>query len=474
VRVFTAFMSLTILTGMGSGLQAASYFVTQAGAGSKNGTSAANAWSVANYNTTGAPTGGDTVFFSGTITSTVTPPTGGTGNGANRLTLDFTGALLNAAIPRIKVNGKNYINFLGGSFGSGPGVTLVSTNGSIFHDDTFSGWTYLGNSDGSSCDFLSGQYPQFVEISNNHLENCTLGYSDSTNTHDILIKNNYIQGAVNTTEQIDIISFGDAYNVTIEGNKIIQRAPGATSGRHNDGIQTFQSGTSLNGAPYGWVIRYNWIELDVPSGSGDNSWLMLENLADGPGGIPAMKIYSNVFVGDVTSNAGNNGVVNDGSGFTTYFYNNTVIRHNAPDNTLRFLNFSGPGMLYAKNNVGQSNPGTCCSFLSWTVTIGAAASNYFFNFSGCSSNTSGAGGSCSTDPKFIDYTNGNFALQASSPLIGRGDSSIGSEYSQGIGPGSTWPQPALVARTAGSWDVGAFQTATVSVPPPGPVTTLTQ
>ena len=52
---------------------AANHYVSQAGAGSATGTSLANAWSVATYNNSSIPKGGDTVVFSGALASVVTP-----------------------------------------------------------------------------------------------------------------------------------------------------------------------------------------------------------------------------------------------------------------------------------------------------------------------------------------------------------------------------------------------------------------
>ena len=457
--LLTAVCSLSCLNA-----HAATYYVTQSGAGSGNGTSLANAWSVAAFNASGVPTGGDTVNFSGTLTSSVIPGTNGTA--AARLTLDFTGATLSGSNPRIQINGNSYINLLGGTFGTASSGSLIRANGQIYHDVKISGWTFIGPA-GAVVSLLDGKYPQFVELSNNYLDNCTLGYSDTTNTHDLLIKNNFIRGSNNTTDQTDIISFGDAYNVTIEGNKLIQQAPGATSGRHNDTIQTFESGATPHAPPYGWVIRYNWIEVNVPSGSGDTSMLMMELMGDHLG-VPALKIYGNVFVGDPTDSASNNGICNDqnSSPYTVYFYNNTVIRKSGPDNTIRFLS---PGTLYARNNIGYATNTGAGTYLAWTMTAGAQWNrNFFFHFDQCSAATSGPNGSCSTDPRFVDYTNNNFSLQSGSTLVGAGDSSIGTEFNQGIAPGATWPNPTLVARPSGAWDIGAYQSGGVVAPPPPP------
>ena len=60
-------------------------------------------------------------------------------------------------------------------------------------------------------------------------------------------------------------------------------------------------------------------------------------------------------------------------------------------------------------------------------------------------------------------------LAQGSPCLGKADNTIGAEYAYGIAPGSTWPNPTVVART-GAWDVGAF-VGTAGGPPPQPTPT---
>jgi hypothetical protein len=465
-------LSLIISLVTCGGASATSYYVTQSGGGSQNGSGASNSWSVASFNGSSAPTGGDTVFFSGTITSTVTPKTSGTGNGASRLTLDFTAASLNTANPRIQLNAKNYLNILGGTFGTSSSGTLILTNGAVYHDVTFSGWTYVGAAGGTAA-FLYGPYPQFIEISNNHLDNVSgLGYSDTAQTHDILISGNYIRTSVNTSVQTDVVTFGDAYNVTIEKNMLINRSPGDNaSGQHNDVIQTFHSGSGGAADPSGWTIRYNWIELAMAnSRTGDNSWMQMEQLNDNKSGF-ACKIYANVFVGSGPGYSGNNGSGCSMSGNShTYYYNNTVVRKNGPDKDIG----SGTGGTFLlKNNVlmaDNSQSGTFFTFPGVTVTA-----DYNFWSQNAGSTYTGSHGATYSNPLFVDYANNNFALQGSSPFINAGDSTIGAEYNQGIQPGATWPNPTLVTRTAGAWDAGAYQYNGSSRPnPPGSLTTLVQ
>jgi hypothetical protein len=459
---------------------AKSYYVTQSGTGT--GTTSSSPWSVAAYNASGAPTGGDFVYFSGPITSTIVPKTSGTANGTSRLTLDFSAATLNTANPRININGKNYLNLFGGGSWSngvftqagvfGPGSQqLVTFNGSVSNDVTVSGFYYVGG----TTDVASFVYTNSVSnlvVENNYMDNVrNFCGGDQTLTHDIVIRNNYARTSLNITDQTDIVSFGDAYNVTIEGNKFIQRTEGNTVARHNDVIQCYQKGGSNAGSPYGWIIRYNWFELSVATGSGDTSWFMLESMSN-VSGIPACKIYSNVFNGTATDTASNNGLApnSNQSTATFYFYNNTVIRRAGPDNTVRFLS---PGVLYARNNVGYNPTGAGGTYLSWTMSAGATWNyNWFYNWNASATYKGANGGSA--DPKFLDIANGELSTQSGSPLQNSGDSSIGSEYSQGIAPGAKWPNPALATRSAGSWDIGAYQSSGAApvTPPTNAVTQI--
>src|ERR1700741_1220460 len=120
---FFLLLSLCPLTGF-----ATSYWVTQYGGGHRSGTSLANPWSIADFNGSSKPTGGDTVTFNGTFTSTVTPAKGGTGNGGGRLTLNFAAATLTSAATRIQLNGLSYLTLIGGSLASAYSGLLINFN----------------------------------------------------------------------------------------------------------------------------------------------------------------------------------------------------------------------------------------------------------------------------------------------------------------------------------------------------------
>jgi hypothetical protein len=443
-------------------------FVTQAGAGSNNGTSLGNAWSVATFHTITTLTGGDTVFFSGTITSTVSPASSGTSSGS-QLTLDFTGAVLTP--PCFTANGQNHLHVLGSSLNpiatdtGGNNLFVLGASTDIIID----GFTFTGGSGNNGTD-------DFVQFSNgasnltlqnntvDNIESFMLGATGGA-VSNIIVQNNFARTSTNTLDQTDVLFIEDAVNVTIQGNKFIQQAPGATSVRHNDVIQTFRSGSGAAQNPSNWIVRYNWIELDVTGGSGDNSWMMMENMA----GTPAMQAYGNVFTGDGPALSGGNGIVwhsGTNASDTYFFYNNTVYRHTQPVNAIRLGIGDGPGTLFSENNIGGSAATCSCTLLQWQFTAGAPWDYNFFDTTWssdtCSSTFTGTHGACNQTIGFVNASADNYALSGTSPLINGGDSTIGASYNQGLAPTATWPNPALTSRSSGHWDAGAFQTPTAT------------
>jgi hypothetical protein len=469
-----------------SPLSATNYFVTESGAGSQNGLSLANAWSLANYNASSVPTGGDTVFFSGTITTEVFVSTSGTGNGASRLTLDFTGTcagcstvILAAPGRRVDLNNKSFITLQGNTTSktvltSVSGATQFNAQSETGHDITIDSFTYTGPAGGTP-DFYQNGFYTFVTISNNFGDNLShLVNSYQGSVHDFAIRNNFGRTSTDTTTDDDVIQLSDAVNVLIEGNKLIDQAPGSTC-CHNDVIQTFQSGSTNHQHPSNWIIRYNWIEsAQVAGGGGNESFMELQNFA----GQPALQVYGNVFVGTGVTQSGGNGIsLHSGTNAsdTYYFYNNTVWRHQMPLNPIRLGEGDGPGTLFFRNNVAGND--TTGQGIQATFSAGATWDyNYFYQYSNCTSTFTGSNGSCSLTPTaFVSTTANNFSAAISSVFINAGDSSIGAAYNQGIAPGATWPNPALNTRFGGAWDAGAFQQGTTaSVNPPANLTVTVQ
>jgi hypothetical protein len=431
---------------------AANYYVTEAGGGNHDGASLASAWSVGDFNASPLPTGGDTVTFSGDFNSTIVPASNGSDNQAGRLTLDFRAATLNSAPTRLFISARSYLTVLGGMLGAAFDGLLISFDanpGGLSHDITLDGFSYTGLANGIAT-FLSLNHVYNLLVSNCSADNVSIFiFGDSTLNHDIDITGCFGQTSTDTTAQDDVIHLGDAANITIEKCKLVNRAPADLVLRHNDVIQTYMKTGENAGQPTNWVIRYNWIEMAQSSGTGDCSWLMMQDM----NGQPALKVYANLFLGSGT--AGDNGILlSRDPGGDYYLYNNTFIRHGNPNNPIRFLD---NGTLYAENNLGFTDSPQNTAFATWTMQEGDTWDYNFFS-SGIylPPGYTGPHGSSNLDPGFTNAPGNDFSLQANSPLRGRGDANMAEEYKFGIVPGTTWPNPALIRRASFDPDVGAY------------------
>jgi hypothetical protein len=460
-------------------VQAANYYVTQSGAGNRDGSSAANAWSVSDFNASTRPTGGDSVFFTGILSSGLNPSASGTS--AAQLLLDLKEATLSTTVT---INSKNYLTLKGGTSAMTSGTAIKPTSANHLVVEK---WAFQNSDINSWPTFSYSSYCTNLEFRDCRISNCGyawLGNNDSgilITGCDVISSQN---GTTNTGNQTDLVHLGGAQNVTIEKSKIILRAPGSAkagsdgSYRHNDVIQTFATGGSNGKAPRDWTIRYCWIENQnvSPASDGNSSWLMIE----AQGGY--FKIYSNVFVCPGNAGGINNGV-HMGSGKAAgdqhVFYNNTVVKKgNAPGAAISYNDANKPagqgnGTLFCVNNIAYcpltgANQGSTAN----NLRIGQISNNFWYNFSNHPSNVGaippGPGGSSTTDPGFVSFDGNDFSLAPNSPCRGAGDNSLGAEYNQGIAPGATWPNPTVVNRT-GAWDVGAY--VSNAGPPPSPTPT---
>ncbi len=451
-----------------------SYFVTQSGAGSGNGSSLGNAASVATYvaNTmVGSPTAGDTVFFSGTISSSVVVATSGTGNGASRLTLDFSGATLTTVQKRINVNGKNYLNINGGGIWSNGSFTpagiigaldtfdytAIHFNSGFSHDVTIQGFNCTATSDTGYGSFVWGQYCYNLIVQGNNATSISSFYytDDAVHSHDLQFLNNYASTNHNVLYQSDVFQILDSYNVTIRGNKLINNAPNNTATRHNDVIQTGISGSGGAANPYNWDVSYNWIQLQQEGASdGNGSWMMMEAMTDSTG--TALKVYGNVFVG--IAGHSDNGVSLGSSGGTTNFWliNNTLICPGQyPGNTIVITG----GTAHVFNNIMYDALGTGTGqYYNQTGATGTPNRNWSQGCTGGSNldQFAGANGSKTTAINFTNAGTSDYSLGGTSTLRNAGDNTVGATYDQGIAFGATWPNPTLASRAV-TWDPGAYQ-----------------
>jgi len=238
---------ITILIFLASVLQtmAANYYVTQSGTGNRDGSSAANAWAVSDFNATTKPTGGDTVFFSGTLSTGLNPSANGT-SGA-QLLLDLKGATVSTTVT---INSKSYLTLSGGttasSMTSGTAIKPSSCNYL-----TVDKWTFNSSDINGWPTFAYSSYCTNLTFSNCTVSNCGYAFL-SSNDKTVLITGCDVissqNGTTNAGNQTDLVHLGGAQNVTIEKSKIVLRAPGSASSgsdgsyRHNDVIQTFATG----------------------------------------------------------------------------------------------------------------------------------------------------------------------------------------------------------------------------------------
>lgn len=456
----------------------ANRFVTQNTSGTGDGLTAGNAWSLATFNGITTLTSADTVFFNGTFTGPLT--TSSAGNATRNLLLDLTGATFSGG-GFVSFKSTNFVTCLGGTFNSSVTNTCFSFLGSGNNSGNIviDGAVYNGADDQTA--HVGGvgwgvrtTNPNFGRVSNLTIQNCSfinmggIFGSDDTCTN-IKILNNRLQTNRNNTEQTDVIFLSDASNVQIIGNIITNRGVGnMANGRHDDCVQTFHSNPNGGGGadPTNWIVAFNWFEITETGGDGNNSGMMMEECVN-------MTIYGNIWwispsVAGDSPNGPQGPDFNFSAGGNTFFYNNTIYANQNVSNACRFYVPSAPSNLFARNNIiiGPSG-GTNCI---WQYNVGAQWNRNWI-FQGASSGTAsitGPNGS-TANPLLVlpspatvisplnSTGSANMALQATSPCLGAGDSTLGAPYNQGIAYGATWPNPTLVTRPAGAWDVGAMQ-----------------
>jgi hypothetical protein len=366
------------------------YYVTQNGSGTKNGLSLSNAWSVSDFNSSanwsaiddsGKIDPGDTVYFSGLITTGLLPQ--GSGAPQNYITLDgyeadniaFLNLSESAGRAKIdltledsgiRLSGKSYITIQdfeitdcehaiyvsdssdwitikrsymylcdrnGIYIGSGSlGVTIggASGDGNVIKNigvDTAGADVVLCDADN-------------VIISYNHLyaDNSRWGIDGVVPTcatsHDILIEYNSIHGHNHLTNGEDGIDLKDgAYNIIIRYNKISDhyRDPESSSGS--------PTGLKVNNADNVYIYG-NWFENNETN-------LYLSNRENHDN----IYVFSNLFIASEDSAISDNSAGFDANDH--YYYNNTFSQNaysptNSNHTSLRINTNDG---VIAKNNI---------------------------------------------------------------------------------------------------------------------------
>lgn len=442
------------------------YYVTQSGSGTGDGKSLANAWSAADFNTAdnwdSADNAdkidpGDTVSLNGTITTKLTVQ--GSGTSGNQIVIDGSNVTMNvSADNQIMLNGggsgKSYITIQNVTFS--PSISskwLMGTGNAVSTNVIVKNSIYNGPSNSTVGFFYAGR-TSYSTFDNNTMTNILRGvWGDKTDTHDLTISNNTFITVLSdtTTDVSDIIKLGDAYNVTIEGNKMVMRKGHDTP--HCDIIQTYESSGSSTGAPYNWTIRHNWIELNTTSRS-NKSWMMIEEMTGD------FKIYGNHFIGTDGGENGNGIRIHYGvAPYNLYIHNNVFYKKSGPGNT---FNIDDTFTVFElKNNISYDEGTSVIFDSSGTPTYPTREYNSYYGGSSggyggsnCTNWISGKTGSvCNQDPLFTDTANDDYNIQFGSPVIDAG-LDLGAEYTLQIAPSATWPNPSLLTTT--TWGIGAY------------------
>jgi hypothetical protein len=498
-----AFLAIIAVFFVSTVVRAATYYVTQSGAGSADGSSLVNAASVATLNShTNSP--GDTIIINGLITTAIT--VSNSGSVGNPITyLWATGAKMSSpawATNAITDSTQSYLVFDGGSNGiientdNGSSLGHQVADGGIsmtnVHDITIKNLTiqniYVRSSTSDESSAASGNAGiYFTETSgtaaNILVTNCTIHDAD------IGCGAGYTPGATNYE-----FSYNNIYNCNWDcqiGNPTSSSAitgvlvhhnhfhnwsnwddPGANIFHHNGffGFVVNGGGTMTNVSVYDNTIGSGFgtfqtagVYISSDSGGTINNVLIYNNLFDGSDGTSAADAF--VFIWPNPGTLGNGYKV----------YSNTFLGKNS-GNAIGFYQGSGPGntTFEAKDNLILN-----CSFgvLVYYNADSTLISDYnlFYNSTTgvlCNSSpNSSAGGSTFSQWQGLGYdthsTTGNpnlnssYIPQAPSAAIGSG-TNLSSFFTTDMAGNSRPASPA-------AWDIGAYQY--VSASPLSPVIT---
>jgi len=455
------------------------YYVTQNGAGAKNGTSLANAWSVSQFNAlSGTGYAGDTFYFSGTITSTVYPRTSGTSG--NYVTLDgyeggdcdpfnFTcssSALLTGSSSNCAMwvdGGNDYLTIQDFRMTSG-NLSIYTASGSAVSSHITIQHNYIYDTNDRMFNMWEGSAasgPSYVTIDGNKM----VGFGKSIDTPggvqlrrvaDVIVKNN-IFGHTGSTQctSANVIEVHNSNTILFEYNEIYGAPQQA-------GIAVKEYGSN------NIIIRFNNIHDNDPGTYGGRSigvnWpdtyniyiygnLMYNNskygidLFDGCHDIYIWSnlIYNNVEHGLVTWFASGRG--HDSHVENLVIYNNVFANNGTditdwdwPDHTGIALKDSEATNIVVKNNIlynNRPNAKTYNQVYSASSTDTLEHNQYFYTGQTPTIYWNGEYRTLATmqteygkeddnpagkveDPDFTDAGNNNYALNAGSAVINGG------------------------------------------------------
>lgn len=346
---------IAIFFGLIASLHATTYFVTQSGAGSANGSTLGNAWSAANFNnssnwsatpaTAGKISPGDTVSLNGTITSALTAQGGGTAG--NIITILFASGAKMSGSPFtgnfITITSHDYITIDGGT----NGLLESLNNGTGLGSQVNNVGVKLNGSNHITVQNLTIS-PLYIRTAgaetNDYGVGIECGAGGGGNCNDLTVTGctmaNMVQGVGYTYHS-------GASNITVYNNNIsyinwgVFVGDNGTSGDTMSGIRIYGNIISqwANWEQTGNFFHHNGVFIFCNNTGGGASDMQIYNNTFGPG-----------FGAQNTSAIYINGTINS----ATYCYNNLFIpaADEGPANgmiTLRAMNVNNTN--YVFNNV---------------------------------------------------------------------------------------------------------------------------
>ena len=350
----------------------ATYHITQSGAGGKTGADEANADTAAEFNADNINDGatgmaaGDTIYFYGTITTTIIPPVNG--SAGNHITLDgyatddTTYMSLSEVSGRAKIDmgagegTANAIDLDGSSYitiqdleatdcGTGAAFSVDNSNDIVFKRNFI--YSTAADSKCESGISMANTYNITIGGSSGHgnvIKNIGDDTSDedialgSGSMHDIIISYNHLY-ADNAAFGIDgIMCETNAYDILVEYNSIHgHNDENGDGGRGENGID-------IKRGAYNWIIRYNSIyDHDYESDIILNGNTIYHQSAD------QIYIYGNKFTG--SSDAGISTQYNAGESYDNIYIFSNIFSKRGND----ALKIGNTGTYYIYNNVFAEN-----------------------------------------------------------------------------------------------------------------------
>lgn len=479
---------------------ATTYFVTQSGAGSANGSTLGNAWSVANFNTagnwsstpgtSGKISPGDTVTLNGTFTGSLN--TQGDGASGNVITINFASGAKFSASPYsgtaitvknnyLTVDGVDNTQVRFESLANGTGlasqvdctfVVVLSAHDvtvknckcgphyirTIGPEQNQYGTAIFVNSSSANCNNFTADNNVFSNMFNGIVTNWGNGASGVTITNNNLSYQNWGIGIGDRGNAGDSLT-----GVLVKGNNVSQWANWddtslANNNHHNGVFLVWNNGT---GTVDGAVIANNFF--------GANTGGTMSGQVHSNGNVTNLYVINNVFAPGLGDSIGNAACYVWGLYATTTIsiYNNTFVQPYGAGGTAGALlqnSYSTSTNFIFRNNLMT---GPLFAFVNWfPYTGGVNTRNHNSYYAGGSTlNFGGPGGNdplstwqgwgydldaITTDPKLVG--SGNYQIQASSPAVGTGTNltSLGIAALNKDALGNNRP-------ATGPWDIGAYE-----------------